>query len=358
MKVHLNLADFRLDGTEYINGKIREAVENESRTARINGNMIIESAVRIPSNFTLILEDCHLRMADGCYSNMFINEHCYTEEGRTPEGCDRNISILGRGRAIIDGGEYNGLGEKNQNTDGRPDIWRNNLLLFTNVDGFKVDGIHCRNQRWWALNFIYCRNGYIGNIDFCACDIGIAPDGTAYHGLKHGKYAEILVKNADGIDIRQGCHDIVIENISGFTEDDTVALTGLSGRLEKTFGVDGLCSDIYNVTVRNVRSATYCTNVRILNQGGIKIHDVTVDGVYDETDGSPYTDKGLHAFRIGDTYLYGERHATEDETYNITVRNVYGSGEYAVSLAGAMRDFTLYGVECAPGCKMLLDERG
>ena len=29
--------------------------------------------------------------------------------------------------------------------------------------------------------------------------------------------------NADGIDIRRGCRDIVIENITGFTEDDTVA---------------------------------------------------------------------------------------------------------------------------------------
>lgn len=357
MDININCAEFRRDGTEYINGLIREAVDNGSRTARVSGDMIIDSAVRLPSNFTLILEDCHLRMADGCYSNMFVNEHCYTDEGRTPEGCDRNISIIGRGRAILDGGEYNGLSERNQNTDGRPDIWKNNIILFTNVDGFKVEGLHCRNQRWWALNFIYCRNGYVGNIDFCASDEAVSPDGTVYHGLKRSCYGEVLVKNADGIDIRQGCHDITIENISGFTEDDTVALTGLNGRLEKTFAVGGLCSDIHNITVKNVRSSAYCTIVRLLNQGGIRLHNITVDGVYDTSADSEYMDRGLYAFRIGDTYLYGERHATEDETYNITVRNVYGCGEYAVALAGAMKSFTLSGVECAGGCKMILDER-
>ena len=75
-------------------------------------------------------------------------------------------------------------------------------------------------------------NGYIGDLDFCANDTGIDGNGCEYHGLKRDKYAEVLVKNADGVDLRQGCHDIVIENLTGFTEDDSVALTALNGRLE------------------------------------------------------------------------------------------------------------------------------
>jgi polygalacturonase len=185
---------------------------------------------------------------------MFVNEHHDTEIGKTVDGTDSNISIIGRGEAILDGGKYNGLSEKTQLINGLPPIWKNNLLLFTNVDGFKVEGISCRNQRWWALNFIYCSNGYLGNIDFCACDIGVDENGQEYHGLKRSKYGQVLVKNADGIDLRQGCHDIVIENITGFTEDDTVALTGLNGRLEQAFSVDGLPSDICNVEIKNVRS--------------------------------------------------------------------------------------------------------
>ncbi len=353
----MNCDDFFTNGAEHITELIEEAIKDGSRTATVRGNFIIGRAVRIPSNFTLILDGCHLRMADGCFSNLFVNEHHGAELGRTPAGTDRNISIIGRGEAILDGGEYNGLSEKTQLQNGFPPIWKNNLILFTNVEGFKISGISCRNQRWWALNFIYCSEGYIGNIDFCANDTATDPEGRIYHGLVRSRYSEALVKNADGIDLRRGCHDIVIENISGFTEDDTVAITGLNGRLEQTFSVEGLSSDICNITVRNIRSAAFCTIVRLLNQGEVKLHDITIDGVYDTSDESPYLDRGLYAVRIGDKRLYGTRHATKDETYNIKIKNVSGRSDHAVALAGDMSGIVMYGIECRDGCKMLLDER-
>ena len=52
-------------------------------------------------------------------------------------------------------------------------------------------------------------------------------NGNLYHGLKRGHYNDILIKNADGVDIRQGCHHILIENLTGFVEDDCVACTAL-----------------------------------------------------------------------------------------------------------------------------------
>lgn len=349
--------EFSAGGSAYITKKINEAIQNESRTATLSGSWEIDREIRLPSNFTLILKDCHLRLADGTFCNIFVNENHGTEIGRTVDGTDRNINVIGIGEAILDGGKYNGLSEKNHSKDGMPPIWKNNLLLFTNVDGFKVSGIRCRNQRWWALNFIYCANGYIGNIDFCACDIAINENGEEYHGLIREKYAEVLVKNADGIDLRQGCHDILIENISGFTEDDTVALTALNGRLSQEFKVEELPSDLCNVVIKNIRSAAFCTNVRLLNQGDIKLHDILIDGVYDMGDVSPYMNHGIYAVRVGDTKMYGTRHATADETYNITIRNVRGGQEYVVALAGQMSNLTMYGIEAFNGAKMLLDER-
>ena len=349
--------EFIKGGSAYILSKIEEAINDESRTATISGNWEISEAIRLPSNFTLILENAHLQMADGVYSNMFVNENHGKEVGRGADGTDRNISIIGKGTAVLDGGKYNGLSEKNQSQNGLPPIWKNNLVLFTNVDGFKICGISCINQRWWALNFIYCANGYLGNIDFCSNDTAIDENGNEYHGLKYGKYKEVLVKNSDGIDLRQGCHDILIENITGFTEDDSVALTALNGKLEQTFSVEGLPSDICNVEIKNVRTAAFCTNVRLLNQSGVKLHDIIIDGVYDTSRDSPYMDKGLYTVRIGDTHLYGTRHATEDETYNVTVKNVCGRGEYVLSLAGAMKNLVLFGIEAENGAKMLKDSR-
>jgi hypothetical protein len=229
-------------------------------------------------------------------------------------------------------------------------------VLFTNVDGFKIAGISCRNQRWWALNFIYCANGYLGNIDFCANDIGIDANGNEYHGLRQSAYNEILVKNADGIDLRQGCHDIVIENITGFTEDDSVALTGLNGELEQAFAVEALPSDICNVVIRNIHTAALCTNVRLLNQSGIKLHDIQIDDICDVSSNSPHmVGHGLYAVRVGDTHLYGTRHATKDETYNISVKNVYGRSRAAIALAGEIGNLTLCGIECAEGTPMFYD---
>lgn len=348
---------FAKGGSAYISAQIQEAVKDGGRTATVSGNWEINEAIRLPSNFTLILENAHLRMAEGVYSNMFVNEHHGTDEGGTVSGTDRNINLIGRGLAILDGGKYNGLSERNHLQDGMPPIWKNNLLLFTNVDGYKVSGISCRNQRWWALNFIYCRNGYLGNIDFCASDIGIDENGNVYHGLKHDKYQEVLVKNADGIDLRRGCHDILIENITGFTEDDSVALTALNGAMERAFDVKGLPTDICNVEIRNIRTAAYCSNVRLLNQGDIKLHDITIDGVYDMSGESPYMDKGIYTVRVGDVHLYGTRHATEDETYNITIKNVCGGGEYVLCLAGAMKNLVYFGIEARDGAKMLKDDR-
>ena len=89
--------EFLKNGSEYISGLIADAVKNGHRTVTVTGNYEIDSSVRLPSDFELVLEDCHLRMADGVYDNMFVNEHHGTSVGRTVAGTDRNIRITGKG---------------------------------------------------------------------------------------------------------------------------------------------------------------------------------------------------------------------------------------------------------------------
>ena len=344
--------EFKKGGASHISALIEEAVKNGTRTARVKGNWEIDEAVRLPSNLTVILEDCHLRLADGSHTNIFVNEHNETELGNTTEGTDTNISIIGRGEAVLDGGKMNDVHERVPFEERTAPIYKNNLILFTNVSGFKISGIRCINQRWWALNFIYCRNGYVGNVDFCADDRWQDEDGVIHKGLIREKHTGALVKNADGVDLREGCRNIVIENLTGFTEDDSVALTGLEGKMEKVFRVKGLSSDICNVTIRNIRTSAFCTNVRLLNQGEIKLHDIDIDGVYDASEASPHLDHGNFAVRIGDMHMYGSRHSTKDDTYNISVKNVYGRGNAVLAIAGEIDNLTLYGIESAEGTPM------
>lgn len=336
---------FQPNGAGYISAAIAEGLSNGSRTAVITGCWEIDRETRIPGDFTLILENCHLRLGDGTFCNIFVNEHHDTDVGRTIQGRDRNISIIGRGEAILDGGNYNGLSEKTQRKNGLPPIWKNNMILFTNVEGFHVANLHCRNQRWWALNFIYCAHGVVENMDFSSCDIGVDEAGNQYHGLIRDKYDEVLIKNADGVDLRQGCHSIVIRNITGFCEDDSVALTCLNGSMEQRFAVEGLSPELCHITVQNVRTAAYCSNVRLLNQGGMILHDILVDGVEDMSAECPYLDRGVYGINLGDIHMYGSRHSISGETYNITLRNIFHKGVAAIRLAGVIDALTIENVQ-------------
>ena len=144
----MNETIFCKGGSQYTTKLIDELVKNGTRMATVQGDWEIDEAIRIPGDFTLVLDDCHLRMADGCFSNLFVNEH----------------------------------------------------------------------------------------------------------------------------------HNIEIENITGFVEDDSVAINACGGDLVGTFSVDGLSPHIYSITVKNVRTASLCNNVRLLNQGEAKMHDILIDG--------------------------------------------------------------------------------
>ena len=350
--------EFKKSGSEYIRSRIDAAVADGTRVAVITGNYEISSPIRIPSDFTLILDNAHLRLADGVFSNIFLNEHFDTDLGKTLEGTDRNIKIIGRGKAILDGGEYNGLSEKTQMKDGLPPIWNNNHILFSNVDGFEIRRVEAINQRWWAFCFVYCRNGRISDVEFCSNDSAIDEDGNPYRGLKRSRYKDVVVKNSDGIDLRVGCHDIVIENITGFTEDDSIALTALDWHLERLLRVEGLSPDIYNVEIRNVSTSAFCSNVRLLNQGTYKIHDIYIEGVNDTSAISTHMDRGGCGVRIGDaSFMYGTRVSTADETYNITVRGVRTRALRALALHGGLKNVVIEDVEIFDGGGEIEDKR-
>ena len=64
--------EFLKGGSAYICSKIEEALTDQSRTATISGNWEIDEAIRLPSNFTLILKNAHLRMADGVGADKYL----------------------------------------------------------------------------------------------------------------------------------------------------------------------------------------------------------------------------------------------------------------------------------------------
>ena len=240
---------------------------------------IIDVAILLPSDIQIVLDNCHLIQATGCFDNVFRNENFYNEEiCRTLAGEQRNIHITGIGNALIDGGVHNGITEENhKRTDPNlPHVQVNNMILFHNVDSFSITGLHIKDQRWWAMHMQYCTNGLFENISFDT----------------NNEYP-----NRDGIDLRVGCHHIIIKDIFGYCGDDVIALSAFGGN-RNARSVEGKSPDIHHVHIRDVIAcSTQYATVGIRNNDGIKIYDVTVDSITDISDGVKANP--LNQIRIG-----------------------------------------------------------
>lgn len=153
------------------------------------------------------------------------------------------------------------------------------------------------------------------------------------------------ILNQDGIDLRQGCHDILIEHISGCTGDDLIALTAIphgapvAGTLDATMisAADAYPDGIHHIIIRNVHGT--CAGghhiVRFLNTSGLPLHDILLDGLLD-------TSTGEHccraAVKIGDNNPTWGGVTPLGDTSRIIINNVLSRATHAVLIAGSLTD--------------------
>ena len=296
------------------------------RTRRTIWN--IEKAILLPNDMTVIIDDATLRMADGVFDNAFRNELCYSDEGLTMAGEQHDIRIIGVGNAVLDGGELNGLCEQyiRDHPEKGLSMFVNLTVQFHNVRDFELRNLHFRNTRYWAVCFSYCRWGKLIDLDFRTY-------GT--------------MENQDGIDLRVGCEYFTIENITGITGDDTIALTALAGSYAATrWAVEGKKTDIHDVSIRNVISASHgCSLLRFLCEDGASIYNGTVDGLKD-------TGKAVSGaavlFGAGNTDFARTRPRRMGEFRNIVVRNVSTAAQSGFALREPCQDVLVENV-CITG---------
>ena len=285
---------------------------------------LIRRRLVLDSGKTVILDGAHLRLDDGIYEQIFATE---PEMGmdQTPK---ENIKIIGKNGAVLDGGNFNGLTEKTQRKNGLPRVLNNSPIFFRNVTGFEISGLGILEQRYWGMTFHNCSEGVIRDISF-----------EANNGAP----------NQDGIDLRMGCHHIVIENIVGKTGDDTVALTALRSRLRHPFIPEDACPDIHDVVIRNV--VAECTGghgiIRLLCHDGCKVYNITVEDILDKAvDGGR---RSQAAIRIGDPHYATISHAKDEDMYNLTVRRVRTDAPAAIKLHGNPANFVVEDIENKSG---------
>lgn len=289
----------------------------------------LNESIKLHTGSYVVLDNAYIRLADDTYIHFFENDSAddfgkwYMSDIR-----QYDIHLEGRGHAVLDGGKHNGIFEKDFNIydengnfvksinyKGLPSIAVNRGLEFRNVERITVKGLRFVNLRYWAMCFEFCSFGHIADITFEA-------------------YGE--VPNQDGIDIRVGCNNFLIENIYGLTGDDTVALTNFAGRF---IDISDMDTSIHDIIISNIRSyqSDNCDIIRILNRGGGVVYNIQISNVVDITP-EYKKDRALAAIRIGDICDYPARLNTPGETRNIIVRDVVTRARFGAYIANTVVD--------------------
>lgn len=347
---------FQGSDTERINQALRAAAGTGKRVVVPRCNRaadgdreiwLLDSAILVPGDTVLELDNCHLKLSDRCRDNLIRSANCGL--GITDIEPLRGIRICGVGNVLLEGAERpratgdsgKRLGERTFGTDAGVDgesqtgDWRNIGILLASVEGFSIQGIAMKDSHCWAISLERCSGGTLRDIKF------------ASSGTKTIDGVERTILNQDGIDLRLGCHDILIENVTGYSGDDLIALTAIPNPDSIAGGVRSTMvssardrgegqDDIRDVIIRNVRG--YCRGghhiVRLLNTPGVRMHDILLDGLVDT---SPAEVRCKAAVKIGDHH-YGGGVAPLGDTCRILINNVISRSEHTILIGGSLCD--------------------
>jgi hypothetical protein len=254
------------DGSAKINAALLAAASSTKPRARVvvpsigpdeDGTWSISESVRIPSGTTLILDDCLLRLADGANCPLIVNA------GRD-QGGDRDISIIGRGVARLDGNP----GNQSRARRGRDvEIWMEAaglpLSRATRATIGELSVAEYEQQRSLPGESLEAMMSGPSGLDFAGVDhlriesIEVGP--TNLFGIHASACNDVVIKrihfcqdgsepNQDGIGIFGPAERIVISGITGTCGDDAVGLHAI----HPVHGGGAICGVVISdVIVRN-----------------------------------------------------------------------------------------------------------
>lgn len=307
---------------------------------------LLDSAILVRGNTTLVLENCRIKLSDRCRDNIIRSANCGL--GVSEIEPMRDIHIRGIGSVVLEGADRpratgdagKQLGKRTYGTDAgvegksQTGDWRNIGILMAFVEGFSIENLTVKDSHAWAISLERCAHGRLRDLSFSSSQITTID----------GRRATIL--NRDGIDLRLGCHDILIENITGQTGDDLIALTAIpretatggttstmvSNAADRGQGRD----DIRHIILRNIRGTCLGGHhiVRLLNTGGVAMYDIVLDGLIDT---SPEGLRCKAAVKIGD-HGYGDGVAPLGDTRRIVINNVISRARHTILIGGSLCD--------------------
>ncbi len=348
---------------------------------------LIDRAILIPENTTVILKNCKIKLSDKCRDNFFRSANCTGAVGEEIKTL-KNIHIIGEGHCVLEGADHprstgdsgktlkcpcyktkedilkyaDWISEEERKTgvldfwsehdytygtdfdkvgERRMGDWRNIGILFACVENFSVENLSIVESHAWGISLENCGFGSLDKITFDA-KMQREIDGVLHN-----------IENQDGIDLRNGCHHISLSNIFGQTGDDLIALTAIAaasapvhqnGALDSTHYMHNDWSrrdkNIHNITIRNVIGRSQggaigncCSLIRFLPAES-KIYDVVLDSVINSHEDN---------LREAVTLLFGEHDGAYGKLYKgslsqLTVSNVICDSNIAMQINGYLSD--------------------
>lgn len=310
---------------------------------------LIDSAILLPSNITVILDNATIKLSDISRDNFFRTANCGF--GITSFTVYNNINIIGIGTAVLEGADNpRATGDTNKTLSLTPSggsqsygsdagklgqtqtgDWRNFGILLAYTDGFLIDNITIKNPHMWGITLERCSNGRITNIH------------NDHDGFIVVNGNTVIVNNQDSIDLRFGCHDIIVDTVTGHTGDDCIAAVliqtndspGVFGTITCTGNGTPIPSDnIRYITIKNVVCFSNNQIVRILNTGpDYQITDVIIDTILDNSGTAGVADA---AIVIGDTGYGGV--APLGHTSRIIINNVISRAARTIRVIGSLSE--------------------
>ena len=320
MKKLFYVKDYSKSGvsdSEAIRLCLDEANREAEKTVVFDGkDYLLDEAIVLTSGTHVIIDNCTLKQSDKVFDNIFrganviVNPDApydYPLDVKTIE----NIKIEGKGNAKLIGTDVPRIGYHPGQNEYQKMIgdfwgWRTMMISFAKADSIEISGLELSQTMCWAITFEWSTNIYIHDISI---------------------YAD--TKNGDGIDFRSGCHHCKVENISGYTTDDTVACTALSKGTRYAYPnaksvypmtvaagcVDGYNHDIHDIEIRGIKTGGLHHGVICLAANGDKVYNITIEDVEESGEGARMAAVTIYT-GYGDGYTPGDIH-------NITVNGVH-----------------------------------
>lgn len=205
---------------------------------------LIDQHLSVPSYITLRLKSCYVFLQDGADDNLIRNSD-FTNG-------NEDISIIADGNSVFDGNANNQTTFDNQTSDALKNIG----LRFHKVDNLNLHNFKVRYTNAWAIK----------------AEAGDEPDASQLE-FDQGSSG----RNRDGVHILGPSEDVNISDISGSTEDDTVAV---NPSIEPGYAYqDGSGGPVYRVNIDNVASHSVANSVRIFTGDETILKDVNVNNI-------------------------------------------------------------------------------